>query len=57
MRGHAVKNIIKKEKLEMAVWGIGANLQGSIDISDDFINRKLHILDIKKRMLLFFMKC
>lgn len=48
MRGHAVKNIIKKEKLEMAVWGIGANLQGSIDISDDFINRKIAYLGYKK---------
>ena len=47
MRGHAVKNIIKKEKLEMAVWGIGANLQGSIDISDDFINRKIAYLGYK----------
>lgn len=32
----------------MAVWGIGANLGGSVDISNDFVNRKIAYLGYKK---------
>lgn len=41
----------------MKIWGIGANLRGNVDISDDFINRNIAYLGYKKRKLQCFMKC
>lgn len=32
----------------MKIWGIGANLRGNVDISDDFINRNIAYLGYKK---------
>lgn len=32
----------------MKIWGIGANLGGSVDISNDFVNRKIAYLGYKK---------
>lgn len=32
----------------MKIWGIGANLGGSVDVSNDFVNRKIAYLGYKK---------